>query len=33
MKYIKIGGKKSVTVSGKQGNMNKFIFNSKKKKK
>lgn len=26
MKYIKVAGKKSITVSGKQGNMNKFMY-------
>jgi hypothetical protein len=29
MKYVKAAGKKSITVSGKKGNMNKFIYGKK----
>ena len=32
MKYIKIAGKKQITTSGKNGNMNKFIYGKKKRK-
>ena len=33
IKYVKTGGKKTVTVSGKPGNMNAFVFGGTKKKK
>jgi hypothetical protein len=33
MKYVKAAGKKQVTVSGKKGNMNAFMYGKMKKKK
>lgn len=32
MKFVKVAGKKTVTQSSKQGNMNKFIYSSTKRK-
>jgi hypothetical protein len=31
VKFVKVAGKKKVTQSGKNGNMNKFIYSSKRK--
>lgn len=31
MKYIKAAGKKSITISSKKGNMNKFMYGKRKK--
>lgn len=31
MKYIKVAGNKSITVSNKKGNMNKFLYGKQKK--